>query len=300
MELANYFNHATTQYEKHAGYNYYLAYIHLSSAYDDAETMTPIPSFVRGFTASFKCIKDLGVLPPNLRYLDIQDSSIETLQDLPLTLESLVISNTKITQLPSLAHLKSLKVLNIKNCAIGTLPELPPNLDELNISGTDITELPVQLPRLTCLWCSDTSIKVLPSLPSCLMYLDVSNTQVVSLPELPPHLRNLELANTPITSLPEIPSDVEHFYLQNTKISTLPNLPSALGVLQISNTLVTSLPEIPELTSQIWANGITLLSIPKLPGGCTLHLDTGDITYKNQQCNFYEFDEQQTICIKLL
>lgn len=90
-------------------------------------------------------------LPKNLRYLfisgDYGNSITELPNELPDSLEKIVINRNEITRLPIFLP-KSLKYLNINDNNLEKLPdELPPFLYELDCGYNNLSRLPDKLPE---------------------------------------------------------------------------------------------------------------------------------------------------------
>lgn len=158
-----------------------------------------MPDWLKELWLQYTDIKHLPPLPKGLQTLVLRDSPIEELPEvLPERLTYLDISGTKITCLPKLPA--TLELLNIGSTQIRSLPEkLPKGLICLRICRTPIRRIPRLPPTLTTLSCEYTPIKDLPmDLPQGLLGLYFSNTQIKVLPLLPTTIRAVSYYETPL------------------------------------------------------------------------------------------------------
>ncbi len=134
--------------------------------------------------------------------LYIEDSDIQTLDDIPDYVQDITIINAPyLTSLPKLP--KDLFYLKIDNVPITQLPELPKSTEYLYINNVPITEL--------------------PELPKSLRLLNINRTKITELPKLHKKLLNLEASNNQITEFPKITKDLQVMYIHNNNIETFPS-----------------------------------------------------------------------------
>ena len=95
----------------------------------------------------------------------------------------------------------------------------------LDVSGLNITSLPKNLPDLTALRCSDTSIREIPYLPN-LTVLCCCKNMVTTIPYFP-KLRSLTINVSIVTVLPYLPK-LEVLNCSNTNLGDIPYLPKLI------------------------------------------------------------------------
>ncbi|XVF52274.1 hypothetical protein PTKIN_Ptkin05aG0006300 [Pterospermum kingtungense] len=171
-----------------------------------------------------------------LQSLDLSDAS--SLQKFPdgffehlTSLHSLNLSNSKVTNLPSLSNLHKLRHLLLKGCSFESLPELKGLVHLVELDLSDCKSPAKQFPSLadhkyleiinlsgyTSLSELDASFEHM----SWLQVLDLSETQILTLPSLcnPSKLKSLFLKNcTKLQTSPDfkILSQLEHLDLRGT------------------------------------------------------------------------------------
>lgn len=120
-------------------------------------------------------LRELPILHPHIKHLDIRGNLLSNLFLLPRNLQSLVISYNPIQCLPSLP--KGLLSLQASYCYLTVLPGLPRKLEYLNLSFNHLQKL--------------------PDLPEGLQELQMQNNELLDLPWLPPSLRILRFEDNP-------------------------------------------------------------------------------------------------------
>ncbi len=134
--------------------------------------------------------------PPNLNTIELDGCSSLSNSSLPTswpsTLGVLVLANTTLNNIPSIANI-SIQFLNLSNIPNLILPILPETLFDLNIESTGISSLPSQLPLgLEGLNIQNNpNLSSIPPLPN-LEYLNANNCSILSsLPTLPSTITNI-------------------------------------------------------------------------------------------------------------
>jgi len=153
-------------------------------------------------------IKNLRIGGPQLVYVPKGS--------LPTELEDLMCSYcASLRKLPPMPM--SLKSINIAYSNISQLPRLPPTIKRIVADSTPLLSIPYLYEGLESLSITHTSVKTL----GC--------------KKLPDSLRNLEIDYTPITKLPELGSNLHTLCLNGTKVMVLPHFPISLRQLWITN-----------------------------------------------------------------
>jgi len=179
----------------------------LDCSQNEITTLPPLPA-LNTLRCNNNLLTFLPLLPSALKELDCGfNSSLSSLDPLPVTLEVLVCEYNGLTSLPSLPT--TLKVLQY-----GFNPSCPFPL------------LPSTLERLEC---NNNGLTVLPSLPSSLLYLDCSNNLLTSLPLFSSAMLSIYCSNNQLTCLPLLPDDLQRIDAAGNSITCLPNLPSYVG-----------------------------------------------------------------------
>jgi Leucine-rich repeat (LRR) protein len=165
-------------------------------------------------------------------------------------LTSIRLSNTKITNLTSIAHCADLQELYLDNTPFNQVAQLNPltELQTLDLSKTPIEHITslVGLSNLTTLSLSGTQFKAITQLVrfTKLTSLDLSETHVVDISPLAQmtSIKELYLEKTDIEDIAALASLVNLFRLsiRETKVTSLAAIASLgkLHILNLSNTLV--------------------------------------------------------------
>jgi Leucine-rich repeat (LRR) protein len=155
---------------------------------DITEIPTDLPDSLSGINITETGLREIRELPRWLEYLYCQKNQITSLPDrMPKNLKILNCSENQLCRLPQLPQ--KLKVLYCHDNPLVELPAwFPDSLSMLEISGCNLTELPARLPKsLTKLRCNNNKLVRLPAvLPSSLNSLDCSNNLLVELPHVFP------------------------------------------------------------------------------------------------------------------
>ena len=115
--------------------------------------------------------------------LDLTDSDLAELPQLPPNLKQLLCSGNKLTSLPPLPD--TLKLLICSYNQLTDLPPLPASLEELDCEHNNLTSLPILNNRLKVLVCEDNQITELPQIPLRLTHLNARNNPIIKLTNLP-------------------------------------------------------------------------------------------------------------------
>ncbi len=147
-------------------------------------------------------------LPITLKLLNLKSNNIGVLPSfLPPSLETLILDDNPITELPNLPP--TLKVLSCNNNRLSRLPILPAGLKTLRISGNHRLEVLPDLPEsLEILKCSFNKLQSLPALPNNLKVLVCEHNNLVELPKLPNNLVILDCQNNLIKKIPILPASL--------------------------------------------------------------------------------------------
>ena len=171
-------------------------------------------------------VRRITHIPPSVKYLSIQHSSLEELPDLPPGLVSLRLDTIRSLDTEVLPPLPATLIeLVIMNVNIRLCETLPPRLQKLTCDGMYLTSLPAILPpTLLELSCAQNRISALPDvLPSSLAYLNCSSNQLESLrPALPRSLRVLNCSKNMIRVLPALPDSLRTLDFSINPIETYP------------------------------------------------------------------------------
>ncbi len=136
---------------------------------------------VEELSVSTEPVKDLTGLEyfTNLKELDIYQTSVKSLPELPL----------------------GLKKLNCESNRLTSLPKLPFGLEYLNISWNQLTSLPELPNSLKVFKCVNNPLVDLPELPSNLESFTYAYVDITELPKLPTSLEHLSMGNTKIAGI---------------------------------------------------------------------------------------------------
>lgn len=122
---------------------------------------------------------ELPDLPENVKHLNLTNSNIELLDNLPPYLESLVATNSKLNEITILPS--SLRILNIGNTYVKVLPELPQNLEILVITNNGMDHMPKMInTHLKILLCGYNLMEIMPELPDTIETLDCTGCAYLS------------------------------------------------------------------------------------------------------------------------
>ena len=197
---------------------------------DSANNLTPIARTLKSLTVSIANITNLAGVEgfSSITTLIVSHNNLTALPDnLPPQLRYININNNKITTLKKIPA--DLVQLNCTNNQLTALPELPASLLMLDCSYNKITALP-SLKNLTSLFCTNNLLTVIPLLPSGLEGLICSYNQLRIIPPLSKPLIRLSCQHNPdIKCLPLLPEGL--VYLDVSKnIVCLPNIVKNLAV----------------------------------------------------------------------
>ena len=176
--------------------------------------------------------------------LDLSDTHLETLPELPSGLTQLNCSWNRLTGLASqMPIFDKLIYLECSNNQIACLPPLPQRLRYLYCNSNQLTSLPLLPPSLTTLQCCSNTLAELPPLPSTLCTLYCAYNQLTMLPlVLPLTLTYLECSQNRLTALPPLPPHLTDLYCSDNRLTMLPDLPAELTQFACSRNLLEVLP----------------------------------------------------------
>ena len=159
----------------------------------------------------------------------------EYLNSLPEDIETIDISNTNITYLPSLKRFYNLKTLYCDHNELTHLPELNSSLIKLSCYNNQLIELPELNNTLKVLSCEHNLLTQLPKLNSSLKKLYCDNNKLTQLPELNSSLKELWCGSNLLTQLPELNSCLESLFCEKNQLTQMPELKSSLTYLYCEN-----------------------------------------------------------------
>jgi len=154
--------------------------------------------------------------------LYIEDSDIQTLDEIPDYIERLIIRNEP--------HLTS-------------LPKLPKSLKYLHIENVPITELPVLPKSLKFLFVYNTYITKLPKLPTSLIHIEVPYNQITEFPKIGNSLESLTINNNNIETFPSSFKNLDSLRIENN-----PGSLQYYNVAKLNKNNISYVNEIPILT----------------------------------------------------
>jgi hypothetical protein len=231
-------------------------------------------------------IDDISVLKyfKGLKYLSLNDNSIDDLPELPEGLHYLSLDYNNLEQaeilsegllhlsmagnnLSSVLHLpSSLRVLDITENNLSDFSFLPAGLQELYASYNrlnNIASFPAGIRKVVL---SENNLKNLPELPLSLHYIDAGSNPLTSAGKLPSGLDTVNLSDTRISGFDSLPSNL--IYLNVSKcalLDTLPSLPLSLKYLDFSFTHIRTLPVMNENLQTLNARSCAITSVDGLP-----------------------------------
>lgn len=173
--------------------------------------------------------KELDNLPDSLETLILYTSTINKLPDkLPTSLKELYCNGLELNTLPELPEsLEKLSLINFYSYRF-KFSTLPKSLKELTIKNTSIKNLPDLPEGLIILNCINCSIKEFPELPSGLKEFNCRMNPFDTLPKLPEKLSSLNCSFNALTTFPDkLPKSLEILNCENCNLKELPeNLPT--------------------------------------------------------------------------
>jgi len=185
-----------------------------------------------------------------------------------LSLVTLDLSLTNITNLNGVRFFTALDTLDIYGTDVSTLPTLPASLRWLDCSNTNLSSLSANLPNgLVHLDASGNDLITTPVLPASLRYLDLMNNSLYTLGPLPTQLEELHLQGNNLSSLPALPSTLVLLHAVDNQLTSLPQLPEGLVKLVLSYNELTTLPPLPSTLIELYTPSNNLVSLPALPNG---------------------------------
>lgn len=184
-----------------------------------------LPPALIGFSCSRMrpLIDSLPDLPATLQFLDCSHNSIKVMPPLPANLVQLYCTRNELTELPELNN--KLKYLVCDSNQLTQLPAFPNSLQSISCSNNQITEI-ITFGNLSSIACAHNLLTQLPEFPFEFGGIDCSYNMISKLPALPPFMTNLFIKSTLITCLPELPPTL---YNLSTDVTCLPNIPSQLN-----------------------------------------------------------------------
>lgn len=177
--------------------------------------------------ASSNRIKQISNYPEHLVYLDLSNNPINCADNLPNSLEYLLLVQTDIKNI-NLTELLNLKYLDISINKLNNLDCLPFGLIHLNCSQCELynlDNLPISLEKLICI---NNKLDSLNMLPESIVYLDCDHNQITQLDDLPNSLEELICSHNKLTTLNNLPKKLKLIDCSNNKLHTIINKPNTL------------------------------------------------------------------------
>lgn len=178
-----------------------------------------------------------------LVYLVCTNCSLESLPELPLSIQVLQCENNRLHSLPdNFSKLTSMHFLSCGNNPLTRLPPLPPHLRTLICDGCCLRTLP-ELPKsLTCLYASHCQLEGTLHVPTTIRRLICSDNLITHIVSGKCNLQWLDCSNNLLKELDFYPS--AHFInCSNNKIQRIGFFPRCLMELDCSGNQLTFLPK---------------------------------------------------------
>ncbi|OHT13290.1 hypothetical protein TRFO_16615 [Tritrichomonas foetus] len=251
----------------------------LSLGYNKLENIIPTISLIslEFLILPHNLIKEMPNLKectPKLKYFDASWNKLTKFPNFPKTIETIFLSNNRITELPSLVDFEYLAQFDISHNNVVSVPKLPSAIINANFYDNFIENFEDSIvPSLRIINLCSNKLKSVPSLHenkipflvinfNCLQNfhfnfvynfltkLDLSNNELETIPNeifSISYLYNLNLSSNRITKFDIYDftnSKLAYLNLSNNKICTLPpNLPQNLEYLYVSNCGLSNFPE---------------------------------------------------------
>lgn len=177
--------------------------------------------------ASSNKINQISNYPKQLIYLDLSNNPIVCVDNLPNSLEYLLVVQTRIKNI-NLTELSNLKYLDVSINKLYNIDGLPNGLVHLNCSQCELANLdnlPTSLEKLICI---NNKLKSLNMLPESIKYLDCEHNQITILDDLPNSLEELICSNNYLTILNNLPKKLKFIDYSNNLSCELTNKPKTL------------------------------------------------------------------------
>lgn len=177
-------------------------------------TLPPFSSSLEEIYIENVHLQSLPVLEgcPRLRILVCKDTHINSIPELPVTLEYLDFSdNLYLKELPELRNLTNLKYINLEDSRIDRLETLPDSVQVLKLNYS--------------------RIKMIRNLPENLKVLECNYCPIKSLDQFPQGIQKIHLYWTLITYIPPLPEGLLEFHYDchlSHFIQPFPKLPLSL------------------------------------------------------------------------
>ncbi|MES2830833.1 MAG: NEL-type E3 ubiquitin ligase domain-containing protein [Pseudomonadota bacterium] len=157
--------------------------------------------------------------------LEINDSQVRELRELPPTLQTLWYDTGPLCQLPDLPE--TVRTLMVKGSQLSSLPRLPQSLGMIEVNnnrlssllGNGQSELPQELGILSA---KNNLLTFLPKFPPKLLLLYLDNNRLESIPDLPPLITQIHIRNNRLTRLPELPVGINRVFASGNMLKSLP------------------------------------------------------------------------------
>jgi len=200
-------------------------------------------------------IGDMGVFPPMLKKIHLDNHTIKSISKLPTNLCELIFTSSNISDICRINLGTNITILNLDNNNISKLDNIPNGLLKLSIVNNQIKKienLPHNLQRLylnrnqiekmeniplgikhLCL--AENNICKIENLPDGLTFLNLNHNNISIIENIHDGLTFLDLSHNNITIIKNIPNSTIELSLFSNNISIIENLPENLNLLHISN-----------------------------------------------------------------
>lgn len=235
------------------------------------EDFLPFPADLESIQIDNTGLQELPELPNGLQKLYLHNSPIQKLPSLPESLTHLYISGHYIKEIKNLPlNLKSLWIKEQPNrqTTLKQIGALPDSLKELQLDGCKVLKtiesLSDELEKITFY---HTKFSVLPRLPKNLKWLSLTETLIRCLKKIPESLTRLVIDSEIIDEIDTFPETLRILQLNHVSFGDLfkmPSFPERLRILSVSHSNLKALPSLPNLLEVLVATGSSLESLPKL------------------------------------
>ncbi len=162
-----------------------------------------------------------------LEHLDLSNSGVTSLPDLPANLRDLQINGTPLQNLPPLPG--TIQRLWIGYGAPKVLTILPDSLQDFDATSAGLSSLPPVPQHILYMFLSYNQLTTIPALPDTMTTLMVDNNALTSLTNLPQYASDIDVSdNTGLTCLPPF-TRITQLRFSNTAIACVPSYNVSMG-----------------------------------------------------------------------
>jgi hypothetical protein len=184
-------------------------------------------------------------LPESLKHIYLSNTNIKRIGNYPTKIQTITINNARLSEIPDLHHLTRLKQLSLISCEIKKVGTFGPKIQKINLSNNYLRQMPLFDLDVKYINLSNNRIKSIDNVNyddyKNLITFDISNNKLKNININSTSIKNLNVSNNLIDNIQMLPSNIKDLNLARNNLSRELTIPNTVNYLNINYNNITKL-----------------------------------------------------------